>query len=148
MRRIVGLIVLLSLLGCGSGQEKAEMVTVEFRLAEIVSGEGLTEMSIPGSFEKFYLHDEVLVSNADIAWAMPGSWQGRPVVELTLTETGREKFAQLTADNVGKRMGIVVDGKLVIVPMIQAPMLDGKAVIDGNFSEQETNRIAAGIISK
>lgn len=148
MRRIVGLIVLLSLLGCGSGQKKAETVTVEFRLAEIVSGEGLTEMSIPDSFEKFYLHDEVLISNADIAWAMPTSWQNRPAVELTLTQTGREKFAQLTQEHLGRLMGIVVDGKLVIVPMIKAPILDGIAVIDGNFSAEEANRIAAGIITR
>jgi preprotein translocase subunit SecD len=148
MKKIVGLVILLSLFGCGASEKKVEKVTVEFRLAETQPGGGLTAMTIARLGQTFYVHEEVLISNADIAWAMPTTWLRMPVVELTFTETGREKFAQVTKDNLGKPMGIVVDGELVIVIIIQAPIVDGKTIVDGKFSEEEAKRIATGIISK
>jgi preprotein translocase subunit SecD len=148
MKKLAFLIIILSLLGCAGPEEKSEKVAVEFRLAEIEPDEGLTEMTISGSEEKFYLHDEVLLTNADIAFALASSWENRPVVELTLTQPGGDKFARITRDNIGRRIGILVDGKLINVPIIRAPIEQGKAIIDGNFSEEEANRIASGIMLK
>jgi preprotein translocase subunit SecD len=139
---VIGLIILLIVLGCA----QQEGVTVEFRLAQPEPAEGLTLVVLAASGESFYLHDEVLLSNADIECASPGSWDGRPTVALTFTEAGREKFAQLTEENVGGRVGILLDGELVTAPVIRAPIYEGKAVINGNFTEQEAKRIAAGII--
>jgi len=148
MKRIAVLIVFLSLLACGTPEKEVEKVRVEFRAAQTEPGEGLIRMTIPGTVQAFYVHNEVLISNADIAWAVVSSWEGRPVVELTLTESGKEKFAQVTKENVGKRMGILVNGELLLVPVIQAPILNGKAVIDGKFTEEEAERIATGILSR
>ena len=142
MKRTIGLIILLALLPCA----QQSGVTVEFRLAETEPAEGLTLIVCTASGESFYLHDEVLLSNADIESASPGSWEGRPTVALIFTEDGREKFARLTGDNIGGRVGILVDGELVTAPVIRAPILEGKAVINGDFTEEEAKRIAAGIV--
>ena len=148
MKKVACLIVILFLFGCGSPEKKEEMVMVkvEFRLAETEPAEGLTEMTIPGLEEKFYLHDKVLMNNYDIQFALPFLWDGKSVVELTFTEAGKVRFARLTEENLGKRMGILIDGKLVMAPMIKAPILEGKAIIEGNFSEEEADRIATGIM--
>ncbi len=148
MKRIAVLILVLFLFGCGTPEKEVEKVTVEFRPAQTEPVEGWTLMTIPETVQAFYVDNEVLISNADIAWAVVASWEGRPVVELTLTESGKEKFAQVTKENVGKRMGILVNGELVLVPVIQAPILNGKAIIDGKFTEEEAERIATGIISQ
>jgi len=142
MKRTIGLIILLALLGCA----QQSGVTVEFRLAETEPAEGLTLMTCTASGESFYLHDEILLSNADIESASPDSWDGRPTVALTFTEAGREKFARLTEENIGGRVGMLVDGELVTAPVIRAPILEGKAVINGDFTEEEATRIAAGIV--
>ncbi len=144
MKTVTVLIVLLALLGCAKAPEQ---VTIEFRLAETEPAEGLTEMIFHRTEETFYLHDEVLISNADIASASATMWEQRPVVDLRFTEAGTQKLAKLTTENVKKRVGMLVDGTLASAPVINAPILEGRAIIDGDFSEKEARRIAAGIVS-
>ncbi len=103
-------------------------------------------MTIPGSEEKFYVRDTVVMSNYDIQRALPIVWNGKSVVELTFTPAGKVRFAMLTKENLGKRIGILIDGKLVTAPIVEAPILEGKALIDGDFSEEEAHRIADGIM--
>ena len=152
MKRAVALIIILTLFACGSQEKKAEKkvekVALEFRFAETTPAEGLQEMIIDGSGERFYLHDEVLITNDDISFALVVSLQGRSMVELTFTEAGSQKLAQLTQDNIGKRVGMLIDGKLVTAPIIRAPLLEGTAVINGDFSDEEADRIATGIMLK
>lgn len=150
MKKIAFLIIILFLCGCGSPEEEAEMemVKVEFCLAETEPAEGLTEVTLSTSGEKFYLHDEVLMSNYDVQIAFPVVWEGKSVVELTFTEAGKVRFAMLTEENVGKRIGILVDGELVSAPIVRAPITEGKAMIDGGFSEEEAHEIAAGIMRR
>ncbi|GEM_PF-2518977 len=132
----VALFLFLMLSGCGKD------VCIEFRLAGEEAGEGLTEFVLQESGRAFYVHDEVVLSNADVAAAKVSGWQGERVVELTLTEGGRRTFAEVTTDHVKERMGILVDGRLVSAPVINAPILGGRAIIAGNFTEQEAERIA------
>ena len=148
MKKVAFLIAILFLFGCGGAEKKPEMMRVEFRLAQTEPAEGLTQMSIPGLEEKFYLQDEVLLSNEDIQFAFPVKRQEHSVIELTFTEAGKEKFAQITKENVGKKMGVLIDGKLIMAPIIRAPILEGKAIIDGNFSEEEAEKIANAIMLK
>ena len=148
MKKVAFLIAILFLFGCGGAEKKPEMMRVEFRLAQTEPAEGLTEMSIPGLEEKFYLQDEVLLSNEDIQFAFPVKRQEHSVIELTFTEAGKEKFAQITKENVGKKMGVLIDDKLIMAPIIRAPILEGKAIIDGNFSEEEAEKIANAIMLK
>jgi SecD/SecF fusion protein len=145
MKTLLGLMVMLALLGC---TQQPGPVTVEFRLAETEPGEGLAEVTIDQTGEKFYLHDEVLISNADIASASVTMWNQRPAVDVILTEAGREKFARLTRENLKRRVGMLVDGKLASAPIINAPILEGRAIINGDFSEKEARRIAEGIVLK
>lgn len=148
MKKVACLIVILFLFGCGGAEKKPEMIRVEFRLAETEPAEGLTQMSIPGLEEKFYVQDEVLLSNEDIQFAFPVKRQEHSVIELTFTEAGKEKFARITKENVGKKMGVLIDGELIMAPTIRAPILEGKAIIDGNFSEEEADKIANAIMLK
>lgn len=150
MKRIAFLIIILFVCGCGSPEKEAEveMVKVEFCLAETEPAEGLTEVTLSSSGEKFYLHDEVLMSNYDVQIAFPVVWEGKSVVELTFTEAGKVRFAMLTEENVGKRIGILVDGELVSAPIVRAPITEGKAIIAGDFSEEEAHQIAAGIMRR
>ena len=47
-----------------------------------------------------------------------------------------------------KRAAILVDGRLTAAPVIRAPILKGVAIIQGNFSEEEAQEIAAGIVRR
>lgn len=146
MRHRIALMAILLLFSYGCAKEQD--VGLQFRIAETEPGEGLTEMTLAGTDERFYLHDEVLMTNVDVDTAFVAMWSERPSVEVVFNEAGREKFARITRENLGRRMGMVVDGRLVTAPTIRAEIRMGKAVINGDFSQEEAQRIAEGVIGK
>lgn len=66
----------------------------------------------------------------------------RPVIALEMNEQGRELFAQITKENVNQVLAIFVDGLPVMTPVISTPILDGQAVISGDFSIDEAKNLA------
>ncbi|HEX4962505.1 MAG TPA: hypothetical protein VF173_16845 [Thermoanaerobaculia bacterium] len=71
----------------------------------------------------------------------PGKW----AVTLTVSESGRERLAEVTGQNVGKRMAILIDGKVLLAPRNQSAMLDGRIMVTGQFSKEEATDLAAKI---
>ena len=145
MRRIVGLVSILLITSCACPPKKPVPVMLEFRLAEKASGGGLTEMVFEPTGEIFYLHEEVLLGNADIASAEIVMGERGPQVQVTMTFSGKEKWAQVTGERIGKHIAMLVDGVLTSVPMINAPIVKGVAIISGLFTESEARRIAEGL---
>lgn len=68
---------------------------------------------------------------------------GSPQIAISFNEEGREKFSQITKDNVGKRLAIFLDEFVLMAPVINEPILNGDAVISGNFKIDEANLIAS-----
>jgi SecD/SecF fusion protein len=67
---------------------------------------------------------------------------GEPYVSLTLNSKGAQLFADVTAANVGKRLAIVLDGKVVSAPVIREAIPSGQAQISGNFTVEQANDLA------
>lgn len=67
---------------------------------------------------------------------------GEPYVSLALNSKGAEVFSKVTAANVGKRLAIVLDGKVVSAPVIREAIPSGQAQISGTFSVNEANDLA------
>ena len=67
---------------------------------------------------------------------------GEPYVSLTLNAKGAQIFANVTATNVGKRLAIVLDGKVVSAPVIREAIPSGQAQISGNFSVEQANDLS------
>lgn len=65
-----------------------------------------------------------------------------PVVALQFDDEGRDLFAQITEDNVGQRLSIMIDGVPVLAPVINVPILDGQAVITGGFQMEEAKQLS------
>ena len=122
-----------------------EKVILEFSIAEGEPAHNLAEMVFDPTGEILYLHDEVLVNQFDVESAAVVMRQGRPAVELILKSEGVNKFKELTAQNVGKRCGMVLNGNLLSVPIIRDTISGGRAIITGIFTETETENIARGL---
>lgn len=60
---------------------------------------------------------------------------------LKLTSAGQEKFSRITSQNLNRRLGIILDGKLIMAPSIKEPITSGEVVISGQFSAQESQDI-------
>jgi SecD/SecF fusion protein len=65
-----------------------------------------------------------------------------PVVALQFNSEGAKKFAEITEKNVGKRLAIVLDGKLQSAPRIREPIPSGEAVITGRFAIEQAQDLA------
>src|SRR5690606_34617614 len=66
---------------------------------------------------------------------------GRIIVAMSFTAEGQQEFSQITADNVGKMLAIVLDGEIKSSPVINTA-ITGDAVIEGIGSLEEANNIA------
>ena len=65
-----------------------------------------------------------------------------PVVQIVFDTEGAKLFAELTKNNVGKRIAIFVGGELVSAPTVQQAIIGGTAVITGSASIEEAQKLA------
>lgn len=70
-----------------------------------------------------------------------------PVVSIRFDSGGSSIFAKVTAQNVGKRFAMVLDGKVLSAPSINEPILGGSAQISGSFSVASANNLAISLRS-
>jgi preprotein translocase subunit SecD len=121
---------------------------VEFRRAEHRPAEGLTEAAVAGTTEKVYLHKSADATNEDIAEAYAGVDSLRkPTVEITFTKKGAIKIGKVTEEHLDKPLAILIDGKVVSAPIIRSK-LSQKALIAGNFTKEEVDKLVKGINGK
>jgi len=66
---------------------------------------------------------------------------GQPVVRFDLVPSAADKFGQYTGSHIGTFMAIVLDGKVMSAPRINARITDS-GIIEGNFSIQEAEDLA------
>lgn len=65
---------------------------------------------------------------------------------FTFTDEGGEKFADFTTQNESEVINVTVDGEIISSPVINSPITDGVAVIEGNFTAEEVTVILNKII--
>ena len=65
-----------------------------------------------------------------------------PVVSLEFNPKGAEVFGKITADNIGRRLAIVLDGKVQSAPNIKDAIPNGEAVISGSFTIDKAQDLA------
>ena len=77
-------------------------------------------------------------------------WSPEPVIDLSMNAEGARCWQYLTRDNVGKSIGIVVDGQLYSYPTVMCEIECGRSQITGNFTEEEAadlaNMLSSGVM--
>jgi antitoxin (DNA-binding transcriptional repressor) of toxin-antitoxin stability system len=125
---------------------QAAAIRFEVRLAEDKPAPGLREVKLSGSDRSIYIHDEVVVTNSDIAVArvVPGSRPSEFNVAIELNSAGAEKMRAATANHIGKPIAILLDGQVVMAPGLRT-LIGASARITGNFTRTQAERIVKGI---
>ncbi len=110
--------------------------------------------NVPAGYELLYsageqpqptlVNKQVELTGDNINDAQPGfDEMGAPAVNINLDSTGGNIFADLTAQNVGKRMAMVLidQGKAEVVtaPVIRSAITGGRVQISGSMSTAEAN---------
>jgi RNA polymerase sigma factor (sigma-70 family) len=97
--------------------------------------------------ETLYVQKKVLLDQTDLksASVITNRPAGKPWIQITFTDAGAKRFAKVTHQNIGKRLAIIIDGRLYSAPTIRSEIPGGQAQITGNFSEPEAQDLAAKI---
>ena len=67
---------------------------------------------------------------------------GHPAVSMTMNTDGSRRWAQLTKQNVGNSIAIVLDGYVYSAPNVQNEITGGRSQITGNFTPEEAKDLA------
>ena len=65
-----------------------------------------------------------------------------PYVSIEFDSQGAKIFDKITAENVGKRLAIILDNNVYSAPVIQERISGGRAQINGRFTEKEAHDLA------
>ena len=116
---------------------------LNFRLVKENSEFGIDEL-ISDTGESLKISKRIVMSGENLIDAQPNiqNQQNEPTVSFTLDRIGAQRFGRATTDNVGKRLAIVLDGKIISAPNINEPITSGNGMISGNFTFQEATDLA------
>lgn len=105
------------------------------------------------SIDEMLADGSINLSGTDVSEARAGYQQddmrnNEIVVQLTMTDEGATKFAELTREaynNGNATIAIYYDGQIISAPRVQAVISDGHAVITGQSSIEEAEQLASTI---
>ena len=87
--------------------------------------------------------DGGMLTNANVGFDQ----NNRPVINFKLNAEGAEIFGDFTGKNVGKRLAIVLDGKVYSAPNINERIGGGAGQISGNYTVLEAKDLAIALRS-
>jgi preprotein translocase subunit SecD len=90
-----------------------------------------------------YLLGPAVVEGTDVTDARPGTRQGTGewIVQLDFNSSGSAAWAEYTAANVGKQVGITLDGQVISAPTINQA-ISGGTEISGSFTQATATELA------
>jgi SecD/SecF fusion protein len=68
--------------------------------------------------------------------------RGNAYVSMSMNTDGAQKWARLTAQNIGKSIAIVMDNRVFSAPVVQAEIKGGNSQITGDFTINEATDLA------
>ena len=94
--------------------------------------------------EQMNISKRVILSGDNLTNAQPqlDSQINQAVVSFTLDRAGSKKFGRATSGNVGKRLAIILDNKIISAPVIREAILSGNGQITGDFTFQSATDLA------
>ena len=105
---------------------------------------GTEKLSFEDSSEVAIVSRRIVLSGDNLIDAKPrmDSQTNETIVSFTLDRVGAKRFAKATLSGVGKRLAIVLDGKIISAPNVREPIIGGSGQITGNFTFQSATDLA------
>ena len=147
--------ILIQVPGVGSAAELKEIIgtTAQLTFNPVVSvgsnagdNPGLGNKIVPSLDEEglyYTIESAAVVTGEELVDAQPSFDQnGGPAVSFRFNTSCARRFGDYTADNIGSPFAIVLDDEVVSAPTIQSHIPGGSGIITGNFSVEESTRLA------
>ena len=91
--------------------------------------------------------NEAAMTGETITEAYVENTHGYYAVALKMNSEGAQQWAQLTENNIGKPLAVVLDGVVYSAPMVNSKIEGGFSTITGNFTKDEAKEMAASLNS-
>jgi protein-export membrane protein SecD len=150
-------VLLATVLTAAPGELVGQTARIELRMVDVsMSAEQVLQARPPADSEILYgvsdrkpylVEKRVLLTGADMCDAQAGYDQRtrEPIVTFRFGADGKQRFAEATANNVGRPFAIVLDNQVIAAPVIREPITGGSGQISGNFSVERANQLAGQI---
>ena len=117
---------------------------LNFRLVTNEKNDFGSEKLISENGDDLIVNKKIIMSGENLVDAQPrvDNQSNEPIVSFTLDRYGAKKFGKITTNNIGKRLAIVLDNKIISAPVIREAITGGSGTISGNFDFQEVTDLA------
>ncbi len=104
---------------------------------------GTKKMSFEDGTEEM-VSKRIILSGDNLIDAKPvmDNESNQAVVSFSLDRVGAKKFGKATTTGVGKRLAIILDGKIISAPSVREPIIGGSGQITGGFDFQSATDLA------
>ncbi len=105
---------------------------------------GTIKLPFEDGSDEAIVSKRIILSGDNLVDAQPrmDTQSNETVVTFNLDRVGAKKFGKATSSNVGKRLAIILDGKIISAPSVREPILGGSGQITGNFTFQSATDLA------
>ena len=105
---------------------------------------GSEKLPFEDSSDEVIVSKRIVLSGDNLLDAKPkmDNQTNQTVVSFTLDRVGAKRFGKATTSGIGKRLAIVLDGKIISAPVIQDAIVGGTGIITGNFTFQSATDLA------
>ena len=106
----------------------------------------LAVLAAPVAAQSIDLHviqESLTLQKTDIKSAEVRLVDGQWAVHIVFTDEAAKKFGEITTRAVRKPMQIVIENRIVSAPIVMLPIMDGRVVISGSFTEATAREVAA-----
>ena len=146
-RMVIGTACSVVLLFVGITQAEAQF---SIRAASAQPVEGWQRMQVENSERVIWVAPTAALIASDIEKAQPEVRSGGDrVISVVFTDDGANKMRDLTTAQLKKLIAVVVDGKVISAPMVQAVVAGKEGILTGyrpsGLTEAEAERIMASL---
>ena len=105
---------------------------------------GAEKLTFEDSSEEVTVSKRIILSGDNLLDAQPRMDTGNneTVVTFSLDRVGAKRFGKATSTGIGKRLAIVLDGKIISAPVIRDTIATGSGQITGGFTFQSATDLA------
>ena len=105
---------------------------------------GADKLQFEDGSEEVIVSKRIVLSGDNLLDAQPrmNSETNETVVTFSLDRVGAKRFGKATSNGIGKRLAIVLDGKIISAPVIRDTIATGSGQISGGFTFQSATDLA------
>lgn len=145
--------ILIELPGIKDINQAIERIGATYELNFMTEGTAETGVQLKGYYDSTYLYPQYWVksdltgrnlkkADATFEGGTKTTLQSEPVVSIQFDNVGKEKFRELTKNNLNKPVAIVLDNMIVSAPTVQSEIENGQAIITGSKDIKEAQELA------